>query len=167
MTEERGDIATRFQKGNQHWKARSSHGVNPTFETKEELLSACLEYFEYCDKNPLVTYKPYVSKDGAVEQMEQIYPRPYNLSGLVTFLDICEETFRNYEKKPDFFGVCEKVRNIMRDQKLSGATCGYYNHAIVARDLQLKDASDVNVGGQDGNPLVTEVRRTIVKPKGD
>jgi hypothetical protein len=33
---------------------------------------------------------------------------------------------------------------------------GIFNHNIVARDLQLKDTVDANVGGQAGNPLLTD-----------
>ena len=39
--------------GNQFWKARSSHGRKPIFESPEKLLEACAEYFVWVEANPL------------------------------------------------------------------------------------------------------------------
>ncbi len=152
-------------KGNQYWKKRSSHGRSPIFANKEELLNACIEYFEHADANPLITYKPYVNKDGEVCQMETVHPRPYTFEGLTVFLDISEDCFREYEKRQDFIGVCKQVRQTIRDQKLSGAIAGFYNHAIVARDLKLRDTIDANVGGQEGNPLNIKLAAREMTPE--
>lgn len=152
-------------KGNKFWKARSSHGRKPIFSSPDDLLNAATEYFEHADANPIITYKPYVTKDGEVQQMEHIHPRPYTMEGLMVFLDISRTCFEQYEKKEDFNSVCAVIRDTIRDQKLSGAIAGIYNHAIVARDLKLRDTVDANLGGQEDNPVVTEVRRTIVDTK--
>ena len=116
MTEERGDIATRFQKGNQMWRARSSHGRKPIFSEPEQLLDACCQYFEWCDENPLVTWKPFVTKDGEVSQMEQYYPRPYTLEGMLNYIDLGDTTFRDYEGNPDFTEICKHIRNTIRNR---------------------------------------------------
>lgn len=43
----------RFLKGNRFWEARSSHGAKPKFEKADDLWSACCEYFDWVDNNPL------------------------------------------------------------------------------------------------------------------
>lgn len=43
--DERGDVATRFQKGNNEWEKRSSHGRNPILKSPDDLWTACCEYF--------------------------------------------------------------------------------------------------------------------------
>jgi len=47
----------KFLPGNNFWKARSSHGRKPIFETPEDLWSACVEYFEWVEANPLYERK--------------------------------------------------------------------------------------------------------------
>ena len=42
-----------FQKGNQFWKMRETHGRNPIFETPEQLWVAACEYFQWVEDNPL------------------------------------------------------------------------------------------------------------------
>ena len=144
-------------KGNQYWKARSSHGRNPIYANADNLANACNEYFEYVEANPIISYKPIMNRDGAIEQMETIHQRPYTIEGLCRFIGLTQDSFKNYESKgDDFLGVCKDVRECIRDQKLSGAMVGIFNHNIVARDLQLKDTVDANVGGQAGNPLLTD-----------
>jgi hypothetical protein len=131
-------------KGNKYWEARSSHGRNPIFASPDELLKSCTEYFNHADDNPIVSYKPYVT-NGAVEQMETIHKRPYTLEGLYVFVGISLDGFRDYEKREGFIEVCKEVRQTIRDQKLSGAMVGIFQHNIVARDIQLRDGVDSKV----------------------
>jgi len=158
------DEKGRFTANNQFWKARSTHGRDKIFSDPEILHNACKEYFEYCDANPLVTYKSQLDKDGEVVQIPQYYPRPYTMEGLTVFLDVSYQTFLDYEKIPDFIEVCNHVRQTIRNQKLSGAIAGFYNHAIVARDLKLRDTIDANVGGQEGNPIDIRMAAREMKP---
>ena len=46
-----------FQKGNQFWKMRETHGRNPIFETPEQLWVAACEYFQWVENNPLLEEK--------------------------------------------------------------------------------------------------------------
>jgi hypothetical protein len=138
-------------KGNQFWKARSSSGRHPIYANAEDLANACNEYFEFADRSPIISYKPILNRDGAIEQMETIHQRPYTIEGLCRFIGLTQDSFKNYESKgDDFLGVCKDVRECIRDQKLSGAMVGIFNHNIVARDLQLRDSSSVTVEAPQG-----------------
>lgn len=50
---ERPDMKTKFKPGNKAWKARSSHGRKPKFESPDGLWEKCCEYFEWINENPL------------------------------------------------------------------------------------------------------------------
>ncbi len=124
--------------GNQFWRARSSHGRNPKFKSKKVLWEACCEYFDWCEDNPLYETQCFSYK-GDVTQEPVAKMRAMTVTGLCIFLDISQETWRAYKKRSGFLGVCEKVEEIIYNQKFQGASAGLLNHAIIARDLGLVD----------------------------
>lgn len=127
-------------KGNQFWRVRSTHGRNPIFETDEILWEACSEYFDWVEDNPLkegVVYQGKVMADGSPLM------RAMTISGMCLFLDISEDTWANYREKEDFIGVTTRAENIIYNQKFVGAAAGLLNANIIARDLGLKDKSDI------------------------
>jgi hypothetical protein len=40
-------------KGNEFWKARSTHGRKPIFATADDLWAGAVEYYEWVEANPL------------------------------------------------------------------------------------------------------------------
>lgn len=126
-------------KGNQFWKARSSHGRKPIFASKELLFDAACEYFQWVDDNPL---KKAVVYQGEVKLEEEPLMRAMTIEGLCIFLDIGRRTFQDYEERDDFSLVTEAIKNIIRTQKFEGATAGLLNANIIARDLGLADKTE-------------------------
>lgn len=149
-------------KGNRFWEARSTHGRKPLWTNPEEMLEACVEYFNWVEDNPLWETKPMVVQ-GEVYDAPTAKMRAMTLEGLSVFLGINRKSWNNYREKEDFLHVISFVENTMHEQKLSGAAAGLLNSNIIARDLKLRDTVDANIGGQEDNPLVSEIRRTIVK----
>ena len=129
-------------KGNQFWKARSSHGRKPKFESPEQLLEAAQEYFVHVDENPMVTYKPMIVS-GEVQQVEQYHKIPYTEGGLCIFLDISVSCWSEYCNRDDFLEVTSAIKETIRNQKLSGASANIFNANIIARDLGLKEKSEL------------------------
>ena len=129
-------------KGNEWWRLRSSHGRNPKFETPEQLWEASLEYFEATDQRKWKKTE-FHGKDAAKCIVDQT--TPYTKTGLYIFLDIVEGTWFNYKEKKDFFGVTTRVEAIIYTQKLEGASVGAFNASIIARDLGLKDNSEITI----------------------
>ena len=130
-------------KGNRFWEARSSHGRNPTFCSPDELWQACVEYFEWVESNPLWEMKPFAYQ-GEVVQEPVAKMRAMTLTGLCLFLDIGDETWRNYRAKKDFMGVVSRAEKVIYDQKFSGAAADLLNPNIIARDLGLADKREVH-----------------------
>jgi len=138
-------------KGNQFWLARSSHGRKPIFKTPDVLWQASLEYFEWAEQNPLWEAKLTTYQGRSkVEQIPKM--RAMTIDGLCIFLDIGTSTWNDYKNKDGFSAVTMSIEKIIRDQKFSGAACDLLNANIIARDLGLKDKSELST--PDGQPLV-------------
>jgi hypothetical protein len=131
------------------WEVRSTFGRKPIFSSPDELMKACLEYFNWVEAHPLYEYKPMGLYQGqpVVETIPK--KRPFTLGSLHIFLDISQPAWLDYRtKSPDFSIVCGVVEQAIREQKFAGAAAGFFNHAIIARDLGLVDRQDVTSGGE-------------------
>lgn len=140
-------------KGNQFWKARSSHGRNPKFASPDDLWAAACEYFEWVDANPL--WEDKVTSYQGVNTHEPIAKmRAMTISGLCIFLDIARSTWDEYRANKDFSGIVTRVEETIRDQKFSGAAADLLNANIIARDLGLAEKQEHT--GKDGKDLIPE-----------
>lgn len=129
-------------KGNRFWEARSSHGRNPKFESPEVLWDACCEYFEWAEDNPLWESKAF-SYQGEIIKTDMPKMRAMTLAGLCLFLDISDDTWRNYKTDEGFLGVIMRAEKVIYDQKFSGAAADLLNANIIARDLGLSEKKEV------------------------
>jgi hypothetical protein len=145
-----------FQKGNKFWLARSSHGRNPIFSDPEQLRNACYEYFEWVEKNPLYEEKIFHSS-GMITKDTVTKMRAMTISGLCLFLDICENTWTNYKKQPDFLSITLEVEKVIYNQKFAGASADLLNPNIIARELGLADKQQNEHTGVDGKPIAHSV----------
>ena len=149
---------------NEFWKARSSHGRKPAFNDPDVLWDACEQWMRWVENNPLMQEKIFHYQGVCTrEQVPKL--RAMTLDSLYTFLDISKQTWMRMRDKPEFDEVIERVERITRDQKFTGAAADLLNPVIIARDLGLKDSSEIS--GPEGGPIaVSEVTRTIVDPVG-
>lgn len=141
-------------KGNKFWEARSSHGANPKFEHASDLWDACLEYFEYVERNPLQEAK-IVQSGGKPKVMALSKMRAMTTTGLCVFLDITLQTWTDWRSnRKDLSDVITRVEQIIRTQKFEGAAADLLNPNIIARELGLADRSELT--GAGGGPIQTE-----------
>lgn len=140
-------------KGNQFWKARSSHGRKSIFKNPEQLWKGCEEYFQWVEENPLREEKLFAYQ-GEVTRATINKMRAMTLNGLRLFLGISDQTWRDYRKREDFLGVTTRAEQIIRIQKFEGAAADLLNANIIARDLGLADKREH--GGPDGKPIDIE-----------
>ena len=145
----------RFLPGNRFWEARSSHGRNPKFEFADQLWSACIEYFEWVEENPLYEDK-LVTFQGAATHEPVAKMRAMTLAGLCLFLGISRETWNEWRSsRPDFSDTLREAEAVIYQQKFSGAAADLLNPNIIARDLGLAEKSEHS--GPNGGPIKTEV----------
>lgn len=135
-------------KGNQFWKARSSHGANPEFRAPGDLWSACQEYFQWVEDNPLEEEKGFAFQ-GTVTKERFSKMRAMTIDGLCIFLDISDRTWRKWrDERKDLIPVITRVESIIRTQKFEGASADLLNPNIIARDLGLTDKHETKVDGK-------------------
>lgn len=146
-------------KGNQFWKARSTHGKAPIFKTPDDLWEACAEYFDWVEEHPLWESKAFAYQ-GEITVAEVPKMRAMTISGLCIFLDIARRTWDDYRGREDYMPVVTRVEEIISAQKFEGAAADLLNSNIIARDLGLRDKQDVDLAGK-----VTLVPQIIINGK--
>jgi len=141
------DEAGRFLPGNRFWEARSSHGARPKFARAEDLWSACCEYFEWCETNPLHEAKAF-AYEGAITMASLPKMRAMTIGGLCMFIDVSHDTWIEWRKtRSDLSEVITRSEAVIYRQKFEGASAGLLVPNIIARDLGLADKSDLNHSG--------------------
>lgn len=138
-------------KGNQFWKIRSKHGRDKLFATPDIMWQAAVEYFEWCEENPLLEVD-YRGKDATQVVIPKM--RAFTLQGLCLYMDCNVGFFTDFRESlkgksddtsKDFSLVVTRIQETIYNQKFSGAASGFFNSNIIARDLGLQDTKNVSV----------------------
>ena len=125
-------------KGNRFWEMRSSHGRKPIFHDADELWDAACEYFEWATSNDIEDEVVFHFQ-GTITTHKAKKIRPMTIQGLCLYLDISDESWANYAKNNNFFGIVERIKRVIYEQKFAGATVGIFNASIIARELGLME----------------------------
>jgi hypothetical protein len=150
-------------KGNQFWKIRSSHGRDKLFETPSLLLEACEHYFNWVDSHPLYKVEALRGGEKAGELIKVPTQRPYTIQGLCRYLNCNSLWFNQFERSlkdkaddvsQDYSTIITHVREIIYQQKFEGAAIGAFNANIIARELGLREQTELM--GKGGGPIKTE-----------
>lgn len=133
--------------GNRFWELRSKHGRDKLFATPQLLWEAAVEYFEYCEGNPLKEEKVF-NYQGDIVRADIAKMRAMTLSGLCFYLKCNEGYFRTFksqlpEGEEDFNSVISEIEAVIYNQKFQGAAADLLNANIIARDLGLSDKSEI------------------------
>src|SRR5687767_14607241 len=131
---------------------RSSHGLRPMFESPEQLWSACVEYFEWVQANPLFEAKAFAYK-GEVTVAQLPKMRAMTIEGLCIFLDIHKSTWIDYRNRERYREVTDRVDAIIRTQKFEGAAAKLLNGKIITRDLGLVEKKELDAKVERGGTL--------------
>lgn len=83
------------------------------------------------------------SYQGEVIQEPIAKMRAMTITGLTLFIDVTLETWRTYRLREDLSEVVTRAEQVIYDQKFSGAAADLLNANIIARDLGLKEQSQV------------------------
>lgn len=139
----------KFPIGNELWKLRVNPGKPRKF-TPETLLEESANYFSWSEKNPLYE-QTLVTFQGTYKRVNMPKIRPFTLKSLCLFLGIAFKTWCEYRKLPEYSDVCEYVESQIYEQKFAGASAGFFNPVIIARDLGLKEKTELT--GEDGKAV--------------
>lgn len=132
--------------GNQFWKLRSKHGRDRIITDPQALSDAADEYFQYCIDNPIFQMD-IRGKDADTVWIE--HPRVFQKDELAVFCGVSQwrviSDLKNLSE--DFLQVIMRIESIIASQKFAHASVGMFNANIIARDLGLRDNSDITSGG--------------------
>lgn len=163
-------------KGNQYYKLRSKHGRDSKY-TPDTLREKFNEYVEWVLENPLkeeqIISRPWVEyvddgeggqkKVGHSHKVIQVNKmRPFTIRGFANFAEISKQTFLTYEKKKDFLDVVSRIRGIIENQQIEGASAGFLNHNIIARLVGLVDKKEVKQDRRT-TQYTPKQRRALIK----
>ena len=139
--------------GNEFWKLRSKHGRDKLFQSPELLWDAAEEYFQWSVDNPLIEID-YKGKDALKVQIPKM--RAFTIQGLCLYLGVNIQYLNDFENSlkdkslqinKDFSSVITRIKESIYHQKFQGAAAGFLNPNIIARDLGLKESTDITTGG--------------------
>ena len=141
-------------KGNQFWKMRSKIGRDKIFKTPDALWEAACEYFEWVESSPLWETKV-AQYQGTPVEMPVAKMRAMTIEGLCLFLDVNHKYLYEFEARLDksteegkaFSDIIDKIKTVIRNQKLEGAAADLLNPNIIARELGLKDRTETEHSG--------------------
>lgn len=174
MSEGRNEDGT-FKEGNQAWKARSKHGRDAVFTEPLKMLETAEEYFKWCEENPFYKAEAKTVSSGngngsSVKIIEVPVKRPHTMRGLCLFIGVGYDYFINFkirmkalngEIAADFLKVIEIIETAIYENKFTGAVAGFFKENIIARDLGLKEKTDVTTGGDKITPAIDLTKFTI------
>ena len=142
-----------FQHGNNYWQFRNKHGRGYKYEP-EALWDEFVAYAKWVEETPLFEEKQFAFQ-GVVTTHDAPKMRAMTVRAFCLFADIDRSTFADYKNKPDFSDIITRIEDAIYQQKLEGAAADLLNPNIIARELGLKDTTEVT--GKDGAPVSTPV----------
>lgn len=142
-----------FGKGNEIWRMAECPGRPKKFDSPEALWEKCVGYFDWVNDNPFIEHKA-TQFQGVQVDMHNELQRPMTKEGLAIFLGIHYSTWMEWAKpESEFSEVVKHADQIIYDNKFSGATAGFFNSNIIARDLGLSDKKDLTSSDGSLSPI--------------
>lgn len=136
--------------GNCYYLLATYTGKEKVFKTPSDMWDEFCSYTKHLADNPWLRQEAIKSGDMAGTTMTIETVRPFTMTGFAVYCGITLQGLKNYgtlESHKDFFGVHELIENTCKAQKFEGAAVGAFNANIIARDLGLRDNSDITSGG--------------------
>lgn len=151
---------TLFEAGNKLWALRERSGKRPMFETGEQLIEKAIEYFEWCEANPIeeevVGWYQGEPSTHTISKM-----RAFTIMGLCAYIGVDRQSWSEWRKKEALNEAVLWIDDIMYEQKFTGAAAGVLNASIIGRDLGLTERTDLSNSDGSLKPTVIE----FVTPK--
>lgn len=121
------------------------------FESPEQLWDKAVEYFDWCDKNPLKQQVSHVKNGVQIIEVR----RCYSLEGFCDYTGIVPQTFYNYKDRDGFLEICTRISNRIDNDWLTFGMGGIYNASIAAMKLGLKAKTETENTNKSKITIVT------------
>jgi hypothetical protein len=140
----------RFQEFNRFWELRKKHGRNRKISSPQEFAEYFIEYVESKEGDPLIKKEAKVVSGGAgkgssIEYAELELMRAFTKDGFALFCGLCRwEIVESYkDENVDFSEIIHAIEKVIYTHNFEGAAANLLNSNIIARQLGLKDHSQI------------------------
>jgi hypothetical protein len=130
--------------GNRFWEARSTHGRKPIYSSPDDLMDACIQYFEWNEDNPLFDVKVTQYQGEAVD-LPVAKMRAMTIASMCLYIGMSVDAWSDYRHREGFSGVTKEAEQIIYAQKFAGAAADMLNANIIARDLALVEKTETKL----------------------
>lgn len=127
-----------------HWEAIANETGNPIL-TPEGLWKGAIEYFKWCDLNPIKAKRTVTTGKGIGTKVEVEFIRPYSLRGMCLHVGVTEEYIRDMRatnKSEIPYLVASRILMNIWVQNTEMAMVGEFNAQFVAKLLNLESYDD-------------------------
>jgi len=125
--------------------------------TPESLWEFFVQYQKYAKDNPKLRHD-FVGKDA--KEVFKYLEVPLTIEGFEIYIynQGLNGDLKNYLKNDrdsytEFLPIITRIKKIIYEDKYVGASTGIFNPSIIARDLGLKDQTDLTSGGEKINQV--------------
>ena len=131
-------------KGNNCWQLRLKHGLDGKFKSPDEIQHNFEQYVQWAEENPLIEVD-FRGKDAM--RVEIPKKRVLTKDGFALACGFASwGNLSVYRSKSEGFAmVFTRIEEAIRLQKFEGASSGFFNHNIIARDLGLMNQEQMTV----------------------
>jgi len=140
-------------KGNDFWKL--ADWGKPKAYQPIELWDMFREYVDSTQNSKWYKNEAIKGGDSAGSIVSVPTERPFTIQGFCVFAEIASSTFYLYEKEAAYSEIVLRIRDVIFAQKFEGAAVGAFNANIIARDLGLKEQTDITTQGEKISPVIT------------
>lgn len=164
------DTATnrpKFARGNQLWQMVKNPGCPAVITDAAELWQKAVDYFNWCDSNPL-NRSEVVKYLGEASNHDAPLGRPYSMNALTLFAGVSGSYFRTRKSElgdkedaltatPEELALLDTIRaieDVVRMQRFEGAAVGIFKENLISRVDGYADNINQNNTG--------EIRQNIV-----
>jgi hypothetical protein len=133
-------------KGNQYWKL-AHDWKKPKRYKPDDLLLKAKEYAEWMEKHPLYELKVF----GTGIRIKVPKMRAMTIQGFCLFCNMASSTWYEYEKDKAYSQIITRVKDLFFAQKFEGAAAEFFNANIIARELGLKERTDLTTDDEKIN----------------
>lgn len=127
-------------KIDQHWKVINAGGRTVS-NTPEQLWEAAVDYFQWCDNNPITYKRTLTSGKEAGKSMTVEAKRPYSVKALCLHCSISERYLEDLrtlsDRSSEWYMVVEKIWYVIYTDNLEGALIDLYSPIMVAKVLKM------------------------------
>lgn len=153
-------------RGNQFWKLRKD-GYNQKFDTPAKLWTVACEYFDWIDKNPLISVEIH-GKDASRRNVPRM--RPYTLQALFLYMGVNHSYFSDAKERlrkiksptkldKEMLYTIERIEQTIYVQKFEGAAAGLLKENLIGKELGLVEKQEQkveqNITGKIGVTVVS------------